>query len=131
MDRLDSLFPAGLRRSASRSGANEAAPSSRRRGRYRPIARFPGVKLDVAIDLPEPARAADLVAAIEQSGKGRVAGIELFDVYRGKNIDAGRKSLAYHVLLQSDTKTLTDKDQAKFLKRLEKNLEELDARLRK
>jgi phenylalanyl-tRNA synthetase beta chain len=98
---------------------------------FRSIARFPGVKLDVAIDLPEPARAADLVAAIEASGKGHVANIELFDVYRGKNVDTGRKSLAYHVLLQSDKKTLTDKDQARFLKKLEKNLETLDARLRK
>ena len=49
----------------------------------------------------------------------------------GDNVGAGRKSLAYHVVLQSDTKTLTDKDQAKFLKRFEKGLEALDGRLRK
>jgi phenylalanyl-tRNA synthetase beta chain len=98
---------------------------------FRPIPRFPGVKIDVAVDLPEEAIAADLVAAIEESGKGHVANVELFDVYRGNNVDTGRKSLAYHVLLQSGTKTLTDKDQARFLKKLEKNLERLDARLRK
>jgi phenylalanyl-tRNA synthetase beta chain len=98
---------------------------------YRPIPRFPGIKLDVAVDLPEPARAATLVLAIEKAGKGRVVSTDLFDVYRGKNVGPGRKSLAYHVLLQSDEKTLTDKDQARFLTLFEKNLEELDGRLRK
>jgi phenylalanyl-tRNA synthetase beta chain len=98
---------------------------------YQPIPRYPGVKLDVAVDLPEATPAAALVEVIEKSGKGQVAGTELFDVYRGKNVETGRKSLAYHVLLQSEKKTLTDKDQAKFLTRLEKGLEGLEGRLRR
>jgi len=99
--------------------------------RYKPIPRYPGVKLDVAVDLPEATRSAELVAVIEKAGKGQVASAELFDVYRGKNVVAGRKSLAYHLLLQSPSKTLSDKDQAKFLSRLERGLEDLDARLRR
>ena len=98
---------------------------------YRPIPRFPAVKVDVAVKLPESTRAAELVKAIEQAGKGQVMSAELFDVYLGDNIGEGRKSLAYHVLLHSEKKTLTDKDQAKFLKRLEQGLESLDGRLRK
>ena len=98
---------------------------------YTPIPRYPGVKLDVAVDLPEATAAAELVAVIETSGKGQVASSELFDVYRGKNVAPGRKSLAYHVLLQSPSKTLSDKDQAKFLSRLERGLEALDAKLRR
>ncbi len=105
--------------------------SDREVRRYRPIPRFPGVKLDVAVDLPESVRAGELVAVIEKAGKGQVADTELFDVYRGANVETGRKSLAYHVLLQSESKTLSDKDQARFLSRLEKGLEDLDARLRK
>ncbi len=69
----------------------------------------------------------DVIAA---AGKGQVASSQLFDVYQGENLGAGRKSLAYHVVLQSETKTLTDKDQAKFLKRLEQALDPLGARLR-
>ena len=57
--------------------------------------------------------------------------MELFDVYRGENVAGGRKSLAYHVLLQSERKTLTDKDQAKFLARFEKAVQKLDGRLRR
>ena len=88
----------------------------------------PGVKLDIAVDLPESTPAADLVQVVEKAGKGPARETELFDVYRGSNVAPGRKSLAYHLLLQSETKTLTDKDQAKFLTRLEKGLETLDAR---
>lgn len=110
----------------------DALLASERRVRpYRPIPRYPGVKLDVAVDLPEATRAAELVAVIETAGRGQVAGTELFDVYRGRNVESGRKSLAYHVLLQSEAKTLSDKDQAKFLSRLEKGLEAIDGRLRR
>ena len=98
---------------------------------YRPIPRFPAVKLDVAVELPESTRAGDLVSVIEKAGKGQVLSTELFDVYQGSNLGLGRKSLAYHVLLHSEKKTLTDKDQAKFLKRLEQGLDSLNGRLRK
>jgi phenylalanyl-tRNA synthetase beta chain len=60
-----------------------------------------------------------------------VAAAELFDIYMGENVGPGRKSLAYHVLLQSETQTLTDADQAEFLSRFEGGLELLGARLRK
>lgn len=106
-----------------------AAPRGIRR--YRPIPRYPSVKLDVAIDLPETTHAGEAVAVIEKAGKGLVADSELFDLYRGPKLRPGRKSLAYHVLLQSEAKTLSDKDQAKFLSRLEKELEALDAKLRR
>ena len=43
----------------------------------------------------------------------------------------GKKSLAYHVLLQSENKTLSDQDGAKFLGRLERLLSNLGAELRK
>ncbi len=103
----------------------------RRSGRYQPIARFPGIKLDVAVSLTDETPAKAVLDAIEQAGKGVVADAELFDVYRGDNIGAGRKSLAYHVLLQSQSKTLTDKDEQKFLRRFEQLVAKLGGELRK
>jgi phenylalanyl-tRNA synthetase beta chain len=97
---------------------------------YRPIPRFPAIKVDVAIELPVETEAAELVKTIERAGKGQVIRTELFDIYSGDHVEAGRKSLAYHVLLHSEKKTLTDKDQAKFLKRLEHDLGSLGGRLR-
>ncbi|MCP3917105.1 MAG: phenylalanine--tRNA ligase subunit beta [bacterium] len=98
---------------------------------YVPIPRYPGVKVDVALLVGADAQAAQLVDAIEKAGKGAVSGVELFDLYRGENLGAGKKSLAYHVLLQSPNKTLSDKDVAKFLGRLERAVTDLGGELRK
>jgi phenylalanyl-tRNA synthetase beta chain len=102
----------------------------RRGSRYRPLPRYPGVKLDVAVALPEACPAADIREAIEKAGKGSVADAELFDVYRGESVGAGRKSLAYHVVLQSEKKTLSEKDEQKFLKRFQALVEQLGGELR-
>jgi phenylalanyl-tRNA synthetase beta chain len=98
---------------------------------YRPIPRFPGTKVDLAFAAPEELPAGELVRAIEQAGKGLVASCELFDLYRGESLGAGRKSLAFHVLLQSEQKTLADDDGQKFLRRVEAIAERLGAELRR
>lgn len=97
---------------------------------YAPLPRFPGIKVDVAVAVTEATPAADLLALIEQAGKKQVAEIELFDLYRGESVGPGRKSLAFHVLLQSDKKTLTDKDEQKFLKRFEQLVADSGGELR-
>jgi len=97
---------------------------------YRPLPRFPGIKVDVAVSVPESTRAGDLIALIREAGRKQVVEVELFDLYRGESIGAGRKSLAFHVLLQSETKTLTDKDEQKFLQRFEKLVRDAGGELR-
>ena len=98
---------------------------------YQPLPRFPMVKVDVACVAPAEMPAAELAGLIEKAGKGAVRDLELFDVFRGEALGEGKKSLAYHVVLQSDTKTLTDKDAQKFLGRLERSLEQAGAALRR
>ncbi|MFK7894351.1 MAG: phenylalanine--tRNA ligase subunit beta [Myxococcota bacterium] len=98
---------------------------------YRPLSKFPGIKVDVAFAVPESMAAATLIELIEKAGKKQVAGTELFDLYRGSSIGDGRKSLAFHVRLQSETKTLTEKDEQKFLKRVEHLVGEAGGELRK
>jgi phenylalanyl-tRNA synthetase beta chain len=103
----------------------------RRKVGYLPIPRFPPVKVDVAVALPIDVQAARLVEAIEEAGKGLVASTELFDVYAGPNLGPGRKSLALHVTLVSDSRTLTDQDVAKFLERTEREIQVLGGTLRR
>lgn len=98
---------------------------------YKPLPRFPGIKVDVAVAVAESTSAADLIALIEAAGKKQVVGTELFDLYRGESIGQGKKSLAFHVLLQSETKTLTDQDEQKFLSRFERLVSEAGGALRK
>jgi phenylalanyl-tRNA synthetase beta chain len=109
--------------------ALRAAP--RRGGRYRPIPRFPSVKVDVALAVDDALPAGALEAAIVRAGKNLVERVELFDVYRGESLGAGKKSLAYHVVLAASDRTLTDADAARFLARLERECAALGAELRK
>lgn len=105
-----------------------AAPAAARR--YRSIPRFPGIKVDVAVLVPEACPAADVRAAIEKAGKGLVADTELFDLYSGENLPAGTKSLAWHVVLQAADRTLGEKEQKKFLERFARGAQGLGGELR-
>lgn len=98
---------------------------------HRALPRFPGVKVDVALalDAETPASAAE--ATLVQAGKGLVKDLELFDLYTGDNVGAGKKSLAWHVLLQSDKGTLGEKDTQKFLKRVEHTAAKVGGELRR
>ena len=100
------------------------------RATFRQIPRFPGVKIDVAIAAPSDLSHADLAAAIQRAGKGQLASCELFDRFAGRSL-GDRRSLAYHVLLQSDSGTLSDADGARFISRLERELAAMGAELRK
>jgi phenylalanyl-tRNA synthetase beta chain len=98
---------------------------------YTPLPRFPGIKVDVAVSILEATPASEILDLIAKAGRKQVADIELFDVYRGPSIGAGRKSLAFHVRLQSDAKTLTEKDEQSFLQRFEKLVAESGGELRR
>ena len=98
---------------------------------YRALPQFPGVKVDVALALPEDKPGGDAQAAIERAGKGQVVSTELFDVYTGPNLGPGKKSLAWHVVLQASDRTLTDEDVKKFLDRVERAAGELGGGLRR
>jgi phenylalanyl-tRNA synthetase beta chain len=102
-----------------------------RAAKFRPLARFPGAKVDVAVAVPEEVSAGALVAALEAAGKGLVERCELFDLFRGGNLGSGRKSLAFHVFLQAADRTLSDQDCARYLTRVERAVAELGGELRK
>ncbi|MSR62667.1 MAG: phenylalanine--tRNA ligase subunit beta [Planctomycetes bacterium] len=99
--------------------------------RFHALPRFPSVKVDVAVAVAEGVAAGALVSALQNAGKGLVESCELFDLYRGPNLGAGKKSLAFHVLLQAAERTLSDQDCAKYLARVERAVVELGGELRK
>lgn len=98
---------------------------------YNPIPKFPAVKVDVALAVPAECSAGDARGAIEKAGKGLVRSARLFDVYSGEQVGEGRKSLAWSVELQAQDRTLSDKDGAKFLDRLERLCTDLGGELRR
>jgi phenylalanyl-tRNA synthetase beta chain len=76
--------------------------------RMREIAKFLPVRRDLAILVDESVTAQTLLDAMLQTAAPCVQEVVLFDVYRGRGVDQGKKSLAFRVLLQDTQKTLTD-----------------------
>jgi phenylalanyl-tRNA synthetase beta chain len=93
---------------------------------FTPIPPFPPVRQDIAVVLDESMPAVKVEAEIWAGGKPLLGGVRLFDVYRGANLPAGKKSLAFALTYQADDRTLTDKEVAKvhgkIVSRLEKVL---------
>jgi len=95
-----------------------------------PVSEFPPVYEDIAVIVDEAVPAARLEALIRQTGGKTVTDVHLFDVYRGEQIGAGKKSLAYSLTYQSD-KTMTDAEAAAIRNKIVKRLEhEVGAKLR-
>jgi len=74
------------------------------------IAKSLPVWRDLAVLVDEAVAAQALLDAMQQAAAPYVAEIALFDVYRGKGLEQGKKSLAFRVLLQDTQKTLTDSE---------------------
>ena len=96
-----------------------------------PVPEFPPVLEDIAVIVDESIPASRLEALIRQTGGKSVTHVRLFDLYRGDQIGAGKKSLAYSLTYQSPDKTLTDAEAAAIRNKIVKRLEqELGAKLR-
>jgi len=76
--------------------------------RYTPLPRYPAVFRDMAVIVPEQVAAAEVEAAIRRAGGALVEGVGLFDVYQGKPVPAGKKSLAFSIAYRAADRTLTD-----------------------
>ena len=92
---------------------------------YQPIIKFPPIKLDLAIVLDKKILWNDIQKLIYKNGENFVKEVELFDIYEGRGVPKGKKSLAFHIAYQSADRTLEDKEinkiQEKIINALEKN----------
>lgn len=78
---------------------------------YRQLPKFPKVARDIAVVVDEKVTAAEVQNVIEQTRlKVTIDDVALFDVYRGQNIPAGKKSMAYSYTLRAEDHTLTDEE---------------------
>lgn len=99
---------------------------------HQEVARFPEVRRDLALVLDKSVKYADIEAIAFKTGKQLLKKINLFDVYEGDKIEAGKKSYAISFILQDENKTLTDKEIDKFMDHMAQVLEkESGARVRR
>lgn len=83
---------------------------ARRLPRAQPVPRFPAVRRDIAVDLPEAVHWSQIEQLVRDTLGERLKELRLFDRYSGKGVEAGRKSLAMGLILQDASRTLTDDD---------------------
>ena len=89
---------------------------------YRPISRFPAAVRDLSIVVEQGVPSAQVQEIIER--QRLVERVQLFDVYEGENVPAGRRSLAYHIYFQASDRTLTSDEVQKAFQSITRSLEQ-------
>jgi phenylalanyl-tRNA synthetase beta chain len=87
------------------------------------LPKFPEVRRDLALVVDEAVTFAQLYAVAFKTGKHLLKQVNLFDVYRGEKLPAGKKQYALSFTLQSADKTLTDQDIERLMNNLFKAFE--------
>jgi phenylalanyl-tRNA synthetase beta chain len=94
---------------------------------YRPISKFPSAVRDIAVLVSRNVKIAEVLNKIYDTGGKIIRNVDLFDIYEGDEIPAGKKNLAFHIIYQAEDRTLSSKEidelQNKIIKILEKNPE--------
>ncbi len=98
---------------------------------YHDISKYPAVSRDLALLIDKNVQFEQIEQIARQTEKKLLKSVELFDVYEGKNLPAGKKSYAVNFILQDEMKTLNDKQIEAMMSKLIANLKsKLGAELR-
>ncbi len=76
--------------------------------KFKSLSKYPSVRRDLALIVHEAITAAQLIDCIKNCNEPTLQDVIIFDVYRGKGVAEGSKSVALSIILQNDTQTLTD-----------------------
>lgn len=90
---------------------------------YRRVTRVPATVQDLAVIVDDDIPAARIEYLIRETGGKLLVGTTLFDLYRGKPIPEGKKSLAYSLAFQAEATTMTEEEATKLRQKIEKRLQ--------
>ncbi len=90
---------------------------------FQALSKFPVVRRDLAIIVDEAIPSAAIRECIENAAGASLQQLQLFDVYRGKGIDSGKKSIALGLTLQDFSRTLTDSEIDALIERVLQQLQ--------
>ena len=90
---------------------------------YVPLPKYPATTRDIAMLVKDDVLVGDIEKVISQRGGKLLESCELFDVYQGKQIEAGHKSVAYKLVFRASDRTLTDDEIQKSMKKILNGLE--------
>lgn len=99
--------------------------------KYQPLPKYPAMTRDIAVLVKDEVTNGQLIDLIQSNGKAILESVKLFDVYKGKQIEAGWKSMAYALVFRAADRTLTDEEVNKVFQKILNTLEtEVEAKLR-
>jgi phenylalanyl-tRNA synthetase beta chain len=98
--------------------------------KYVPFSRFPAVERDLALVVPETLPGSSLVDAAWRVSGDLLESVRIFDVYQGKNLPEGTKSIALSLRFRANDRTLSDSEVSEVLTRIRENQGMLGAQLR-
>ena len=78
--------------------------------KYKEISKFPSINKDMAFIVDNNITCDTIMKEIKKSGGKLVTSIKVFDVYTGENVEEGKKSVAFNLTFEDNTKTLTDEE---------------------
>lgn len=81
------------------------------------ISRYPSNRRDIAVVVSENVSAGEVLSECKKVGANQLVGVNLFDVYRGKGVEEGYKSLAISLVLQDTSRTLAEEEIAATVSR--------------
>lgn len=98
--------------------------------KYTPLPKFPAVTRDLALICSDSIPVGDLEKAIVNGAGKLLENVRLFDVYKGEQIEAGKKSVAFSLVLRSKESTLNEEATGSVMKKVVQELEKIGALLR-
>ncbi len=105
--------------------------ASKMEKRYTPLPKFPAVSRDLALLVEDAILVQQIEDIIVKAGGNIVESVKFFDIYKGKQIPEGKKSIAYSITYRLENKTLTDEEVNKVHSKILRSLEyQLGAQLR-
>jgi len=90
---------------------------------YQPISRYPSAVRDLAVLVPRQTKVVQVLNRINTVGGKLVRDVDLFDIYEGEELPQGKKNLAFHIIYQSEERTLKSKEVDEIHQKIIKSLE--------
>jgi phenylalanyl-tRNA synthetase beta chain len=85
---------------------------------FKSLSKYPSVRRDLALIVKEDVSASEIINCIKGSAEPALKDVSIFDIYRGKGVEEGNKSVALSLIMQDDTQTLTDSEVDTIVRRL-------------
>ncbi len=77
---------------------------------FKALSKYPSVRRDLALIVKEDVLASEIINCIKSSAETALQEVIIFDIYRGKGVEEGSKSIALSLIMQDDTQTLTESE---------------------